>query len=112
MVFTVRQADQPTDRRRDFSTWCLQNGFTATQVADPIVVDTDEGTVTVTHWLPVNQPGDPDFPELCRDESGQPLVETTVSPLLADPPECLVVDASHRSPPSRATLPQSRVRPR
>jgi hypothetical protein len=94
MAFTVRQVDQPADRRREFWTWCFQNGFLATQVAGPVVVDPDQGTVTVTHWLPVDQPGDPDFPELRRDEAGHLLVETTVSPLLVAPPVWLVADAS------------------
>ena len=67
MAFTVRHVDQPADRRREFWTWCFQNGFRATQVAGAVVIDTDQRTVTVTHWLPVDQPGDPDFPELRRD---------------------------------------------
>lgn len=54
MVFSVRQADQPTNRRRDFWTCVGRTASPQTQVADPIVVDTDHGTVTVTHWLPVN----------------------------------------------------------
>src|SRR3954454_23846896 len=94
MVYTVKQADQPEDRRREFWTWCLQNGITATQVAGAIVIDPDQGTLTVTHWLPVSQPGDPDFPELRHDESGQLLLETRVSPLLVAPPEWALTDAS------------------
>ena len=49
--------------------------------------------MTVTHWLPVDQPGDPDFPELRRDEADQLMVETTVSPLLVAPPVWLVANA-------------------
>src|SRR4051794_6468266 len=99
MVFTVKHAAPRTGRRLEFWTWWLQNGFLETQVAAPIIVDTDQATVTVTHWLPVSQPGDPDFPELRRDESGQPLVETRVWPLLVDPPDWLI---PHAWPPLAA----------
>ena len=90
MFVVIRQFVQPTERRREYWNWCFENGFVATEVVDHIVVDTEAATVTVQRWLPVSQPGDPDFPELRRDESNQPLTEVEVLPLIEPVPDWMV----------------------
>lgn len=76
MTMTINQYEQPIERRRDLWNWCFRNGFLATEIADPIVVDPDRHLVTIQRFLPVSQPGDPDFPELRRDEFNRPLTQT------------------------------------
>ncbi len=93
MIITVRQSEQSADRRRAFWAWCYANGFAATEVADPIVVDTDQQRLTISQWLPVSQPGDPDFPELRRDEFNRPLTEHRELPLVAPVPDWMLVEA-------------------
>lgn len=96
MFVIVRQSVQPTERRREYWNWCFENGFIATEIADPVVVDTESRTVTIERWLPVSQPGDPDFPELRRDEFNQPLSETQALRLVAAVPAWMVVEVSAR----------------
>ena len=87
MFMTIKQHEQPTERRRDLWNWCFRNGFIATEVADPIVLDPDRHVVTIQRLLPATQPGDPDFPELRRDEFNRPLTETETLPLVEPVPE-------------------------
>ena len=94
MILTVRQSDQPTQYRRDLWNWCYANGVVASEVADAIVVDTERGTLSVEQWLPVSQPGDPDFPELHRDENNRPLSQTRVRPLHSPLPAWIVTAGS------------------
>lgn len=96
MFVIVRQSVQPVDRRRAYWNWCFENGFIATEIADPVVVDRESETLTIQRWLPVSQPGDPDFPELRRDASNQPLSETQVLRLVAPVPAWMVVEVSGR----------------
>ncbi len=96
MFIIVRQSAQPAERRREYWNWCFENGFVATEVADPIVVDTEAGTATIQRWLPVAQPGDPDFPELRRDEFNQPLTETETVRLIAPVPSWMLTEAGRR----------------
>src|SRR4051794_20776418 len=87
MIVTIRQSDQAAEHYRVLWTWCYQNGFLATEVANTIVVNTDRGTVSIQQLLPVSQPGHPDFPELRRDEFDQPLSEHRELPLVAPVPK-------------------------
>lgn len=93
MNVTIKQTDQPAERRRELWNWCYANGFIATEITDPIVVDTDRGIVTVYRLLTVSQPGDPDFPELLRDECNRPLTETLELPMVESLPDWLVIEA-------------------
>ena len=92
MNMTVRKSDQPSDRQGEHWAWCFDNGFISSEVADAVRVDTDLGTLTVECWLPVSQPGDPDFPELRRDEFNRPLTETRVLPLRVAVPDWMVTE--------------------
>lgn len=94
MYVIIKQYAQPNERRREYWNWCFENGFIATEVADLVVVDTDAQTVTIQRWLPLSQPGDPDFPELRRDEFNQPLAETLTLPLLAAVPSWMVTEVT------------------
>lgn len=90
MIVIVRQSEQTTESHRAFWCWGFQNGFIATEIADDVVVDTEAGTLSVRRWLPIAQPGDPDFPELQRDAANEPLAESCVLPLRAALPAELV----------------------
>lgn len=94
MSVIVRQSDQPSERRRPFWAWCFASGFSPVEIADPVLVDLDRGIVTINQLVPVSQPGgDPDFPELQRDDSDRPLTEVRTVPLVAPLPAGLVTQA-------------------
>jgi hypothetical protein len=96
MIVIVRQAAQAGEHRRRFWAWCFENGFIATEVADPIVVDIGRGVLGLRCWIPVSQPGDPDFPELRRDEFNEPLTEARELPLAVPVPDWMVTEAGER----------------
>lgn len=89
-MIIIRQHEQPAERRQELWSWCFRNGFIPTEIADPIVLDLDRHVVTIRRLLPATQPGDPDFPELRRDEFNRPLTETETLALVEPLPEWMV----------------------
>ncbi len=96
MIMTIDQHEQPTERRQDLWNWCFRNGFLVTEIADQILVDPDRHLLTVQRLLPATQPGDPDFPELRRDEFNRPLTETATLPLVEPAPEWMLTRAAEQ----------------
>lgn len=89
-MITIKQHEQPSERRQELWNWCFLNGFIPTEIADLIVLDPDQHVVTIHRLLPASQPGDPDFPELRRDEFNQPLTERETLALVEPLPEWML----------------------
>ncbi len=91
MTLLLRTSDQPLDRRPAYRSWCFANGFLTVEVGDELWVDQDARTVTVDRLVTASEPGDPDFPELRRDEHNNPITERQTLPLRVDVPGWAVV---------------------
>lgn len=91
MIVDIHYAEQAPERRSAFWTWCLGNGFVASEVVYPVCVDVEGRTLTIRRTVAVPGPGQPDFPELVRDEFGFLTTVQQVLPLGEDLPDWIAL---------------------